>query len=103
MLGQRRANAHTLGGTLRRGGPWGARGARASRALADGRALRARTGGRLRRRQGRGAKGPRGALGFFQRLAEWKGIQRGNALEIVFFRQLFCKGFSKSEKLPAIL
>ena len=33
MLGQHRANAHTLGGTPRRGGPWGTpRGARALRA-----------------------------------------------------------------------
>ena len=63
MLGQRRANAHTLGGTLRRGGPWGdPRGARASRALADGRALRARTGRRaLRARTASSAPpGPRG-------------------------------------------
>ena len=67
------------------------RGARASRALADGRALRARTGGRaLRARTAPSAPtGPRGqrakgALGFFRRLAEWKAIQQGSALEIVF-------------------
>ena len=62
-------------GTL--GGPSGGRARTGGRA----RCARAR---RLRRRQGRGAKGPRGALGFFRRLAEWKAIQRGNALEIVF-------------------
>jgi len=100
-----------VGGPAVRATTWGAR---TSRALADGRALRARTGGRarcarcararhLRRRKGQGAKGPGGALGFFRRLAKWKGIQRGSALKIVFFRQLFCKGSSKSEKPPAVL
>ena len=112
MLGQRRANAHTLGGV----GPCGAgdpggtpRGARASRALADGRALRARTGGRaLRARTAPSAPtGPRGqrakgALGFFRRLAEWKGIQRGSALEIVFTLLLLClkREFASEESLP---
>ena len=99
MLGQRRANAHTLGGV----GPCGAgdpggRGGRALRARwrTDARFARAR---RLRRRQGRGAKGPRGALGFFRWLAEWKGIQRGNALEIVFTSLLLClmRGFASGE------
>ena len=101
MLGQRRANAHTLGGTLRRGGPWGdpAGGARFARAGGGARCARAR---RLRRRQGRGAKGPRGALGFFRRLAEWKGIQRGNALEIAFTLLLLClmREFASGESLP---
>ena len=74
-------------GTL--GGPRGGRALR-TRWRTDARFARARAGARcararrLRRRQGRGAKGPRGALGFFRRLAEWKGIQRGSALEFVF-------------------
>ena len=95
MLGQRRANAHTLGGLGPWVGPWGdpAGGARFARARAGARCARAR---RLRRRQGRGAKGPRGALGFFRWLAEWKGIQRGNALEIVFTLLWLClmRGFA---------
>ena len=106
MLGQRRANAHTLGGLGPWVGPWGdpAGGARFARARAEARAARAHgraharcaRARRLRRRQGRGAKGPRGALGFFRWLAEWKGIQRGNALEIAFTLLWLClmRGFA---------
>ena len=63
MLGQRRANAHTLGGVgpCGAGDPGGTLVGGAWRALADGRALRARTGGRaLRERTAPTAKGPRG-------------------------------------------
>ena len=86
------------------------RGARASRARAEARAARAHgraharcaRARRLRRRQGRGAKGPRGALGFFRWLAEWKGIQRGSAVEIVFTLLLLClmREFASGESLP---
>ena len=112
MLGQRRANAHTLGGVgpCGAGDPGGPRGGRALRARTDAHFGRARAGARgararrLRRRQGRGAKGPRGALGFFRRLAEWNGIQRGNALEIVFTLLLLCRmrEFASGESLPPI-
>jgi len=69
MLGQRRANAHTLGGTLLLGGPGG------------GRALRARTGGRaLRARTAPSAPpGPRGqgAVGIIPRLFRMEVLSSG--------------------------
>ena len=79
MLGQRRANAHTLGGLGPWVGPWGdpAGGARFARARADGRALRARSGGRaLRARTApsapTGPKGQRG-IGIFPKACRMEG------------------------------
>ena len=48
------------------------------------------------------AKGPRGALGFFRWLAEWKGIQRENVLEMAFTLFLLClmREFASGESLP---
>ena len=79
MLGQRRANAHTLGGL----GPWvggtlgGPRGGRALRARGRRRALRARTGGRTRAARAHGAfgaaraEGPKGQGGHWDFSDGW--------------------------------
>ena len=78
MLGQRRANAHTLGGVgpCGAGDPgWTQRGARASHARAEARAARARTGGRARCAHGAfgaaRAEGPKGQGGHWDFSEGW--------------------------------
>ena len=79
MLGQRRANAHTLGGTLRRGGPWGdPRGARASRA--HGRVRAARAHGAFGAARAKGPRGPKVPLG--QRARSYTTNAIPNAVDI---------------------
>ena len=64
MLGQRRANAHTLGGTLRRGGPWGGSRGGARFARAGGRTRAARAHGAFGAARAEGPKGQGGHWDF---------------------------------------
>ena len=93
MLGQRRANAHTLGGTLRGGGPWGdpAGGARCARAHGAFGAAR--------------AEGPKGQGGHWDFSEGWPNgrVSKEEArLNFSFTLLLLClmREFASGESLP---
>ena len=95
MLGQRRANAHTLGGLGPWVGPWGdpAGGARFARAGGG-----ARTGGRTRAARAHGAfgaaraEGPKGQGGHWDVSEGWPNGRRSNeeAHSKSFFLFYYC-------------